>query len=89
MESRTQGLRPRTQKISRPRTALPRTDPLKVKDRNAQGQEPRTQAQVFSKKSLQNFFSGNLQKKRSLKNFTDYRQVFSAQLQTHCHSRLH
>ena len=43
----------------RPRTALSRTDPLEAKDRNArgQGQESRTQAQVFSKKKgLQNFF---------------------------------
>ena len=44
----------RTQKNPRPRprTAHPRTDPLKAKGRNArgQGQEPRTQAQVFSKK---------------------------------------
>ena len=48
----------------RPRTALPRTEPLEAKDRNArgQGQGPRTQAQVFSKKkSLQKFFSGDLQ----------------------------
>ena len=46
----------------RPRTAFPRTDPLEAKDRNAQGQGPRTQPQVFSKtKSLQKSFSGNLQ----------------------------
>ena len=52
VESRTQGSRPRTQKNSRPRTALPRTDSLEAKDRNArgQGQAPRTQAQVLSKK---------------------------------------
>ena len=53
VESRTQGSRPtpiRTQKKnSRPRTALPRTDPLEAKDRNARGQGPRTQVQVFSK----------------------------------------
>ena len=81
VESRTQGSkpRPRIQKNPRlrPRTALPRTDPLEAKDRNArgQGQEPRTQAQVFSlkkkspniffkrsqKKGLQNIFSGDLQ----------------------------
>ena len=51
-------------KIPRPRTAFPRTDPFEAKDRNArgQGQEPRTQAQVFSKKKgLQKSFSGNLQ----------------------------
>ena len=51
---------------ARPRTAFPRTDPLEAKDRNArgQGQELRTQPQVFSKtkkKGLQKSFSGNLQ----------------------------
>ena len=55
VESSTQGLkpRPRIQKNPRPRprTALPRTDPLEAKDRNARGQEPRTQVQMFSKKS--------------------------------------
>ena len=36
----------------RPRTVFPRTEPLEAKDRNSrgQGQGPRTQAQVFSKK---------------------------------------
>ena len=49
-------------KIPKPRTAFPRTDPLEAKDRNARGQGPRTQAQVFSeKKGLQNNFSGILQ----------------------------
>ena len=43
---------PRTQKNSRPRTAFPRTDPLEAKDRNARGQGPRTQPQVFSKKKV-------------------------------------
>ena len=64
VESRTQSSRPRprTQKNPRPRprTAFPRTDPLEAKDRNArgQGQEPRTQPQVFSKKkrSSKKFF---------------------------------
>ena len=64
--SRAQGsrLRPRTQKKSeaKPRTAFPRTGPLEAKDRNARGQGPRTQPQVFSKKKgLQKSFSGNLQ----------------------------
>ena len=46
-----------TQKNPRPRTAFPRTEPLEAKDRNAQGQGPRTQAQAFSKKKgLQKFF---------------------------------
>ena len=62
VESRTQSLRPRprTQKNPRTRTALPRTDPLEAKDRNARGQGPRTQAQMLTKKEkrLQNFFSG-------------------------------
>ena len=71
VESRTQGSRPRprprTQKNPRqgprPRTAFPRTEPLEANDSNArgQGQGPRTQAQAFSKKSLQKFFSGDLQ----------------------------
>ena len=43
-------------------TAFPRTEPLEAKDKNARGQGPRTQAQVFSKKkSLQKNFSGDLQ----------------------------
>ena len=53
-------------KNPRPRTALPRTNPLEVKDRNArgQGQGPRTQAQVLSKKKgLHKNFSGDHQKK--------------------------
>ena len=60
VESRTQGSkpRPRTQKKSEARTALPRTDTLEAKDRNARGQGPRTQGQVLSKKkrSTQKFF---------------------------------
>ena len=70
MESRTQGSRPRTQTNPRPRlrprTTLPRTDPLEAKDKNArgQGQRPRTQAQVLSKKkrSSQKFFRRSLEK---------------------------
>ena len=48
MESRTQGSR------RRPMTALPRTDPLEAKDRNArgQGQGLRTQAQVLPPKKV-------------------------------------
>ena len=77
MESRTPSSRrrrkprPRAQKNPMPRTALPRTDPLEAKDRNAQsqGQGPRTQAQVFSpKKDLQKFFYRS-PKKRSPKIF--------------------
>ena len=45
----------------RPRTAFPRTEPLEAKDSYARGQGPRTQAQAFSKKSLQKFFTGGVQ----------------------------
>ena len=86
VESRTEGSRPRprtqknprprprTQKNPRPRprTAFPRTDTLETKDRNArgQGQGPRTQAQVLSKKKgLHKNFSGDLKKKRSSQKF--------------------
>ena len=59
----------------RPRTAFTRTDPLEAKDRNArgQGQGPRTQPQVFSKKEkrLQKSFSGNLQ-------FIDVARIFDS-----------
>ena len=54
----------------RPRTAFPRTNPLEAKDRNArgQGQGPRTQAQVLSKKKKGKVFTkiylGDLQKKK-------------------------
>ena len=49
-----------------------RTDPLEAKDRNArgQGQGPRTQAQVFSKKKVfKNFFQAFSCKKRLQKFF--------------------
>ena len=68
--SRTQGSRPRAQKNPKPRptTALSRTDPLEAKNRNAQGQGPRTQAQKLSKKKgPQNFFSDDLRKNTSFK----------------------
>ena len=57
----------------RPRTAFPRTDTLEAKDRNArgQGQGPRTQAQVLSKKKgLQKIFQAISTKKRFPKNFS-------------------
>ena len=73
---RTQGSRPRTQKYPRPRprTAFPRTDTLEAKDMNArgQGQGPRTQAQVLSKKKKvlhQKFFRRFPKKKRSSQKF--------------------
>ena len=73
-ESRTQGSRPRTQKNPRPRprTALSRKDPPEAKDRNVrgQGQRPRTQAQVFSKKKgSSKIFFRRPPKKRSSRNF--------------------
>ena len=40
----------------RPRTAFPRTDTREAKDRNALGQEPRTQPQVFSKQNKKKIF---------------------------------
>ena len=57
-------------KNPRPRTALPMTDPLEAKDRNAQGQEPRNLSRVLQKrkKGLQNFFSGDLQNFNNSKN---------------------
>ena len=63
-----------TKKNPRPRlrTALLRTDPLEAKDRNAPGQKPKTQAQVFSKekktKDLQQIFQA-IPKKKGLKKF--------------------
>ena len=67
VESRTQGSRPRAQKNFE----------VKAKDRSSrgQGQGPRTQTQVFSKKSLQKFFSVDL-KKKVFKNFFQAKKVF-------------
>ena len=61
MESRTQGSRPRprTQKKFRGQ----------VQGQTLSRPRPRTQAYVFSKKSLQIFFSGDSKKKTGLKNF--------------------
>ena len=69
-----------TKKKPRPRTALPRTDPLEAKDRIAQG--PKTQAQVSvlqnkKKKGPQKDFSGDLRKKRSSKIFSSHLQNFN------------
>ena len=91
MESRTQGSRPRTQKISRPRT-----DPLEVKDQGYRRKCSKKKKvfknffQAISKKSLQKFFSGEKghqkfffrrslleeTKKRSLKIFRKVSGVF-------------
>ena len=51
----------------RPRTALPRTHLLEAKDRNARGQGPRTQAQVFSKKKIFKKFFQAISKKKYIK----------------------
>ena len=75
VESRTQGSRPRTQKNLRPRTALPRTNPLEAKDRNARGQGQRHNAEVIFKKKTKVFapklreFSGKFRRspKKSLR----------------------
>ena len=79
-------------KNPRPRTAPPRTDTLEAKDRNARGQGHKHK---FSpqKKDLQKFFSGDLQKKRSSKNFfrrslkNGLEKIFSANLQNFNHSK--
>ena len=62
--------------MPRSRTALPRTDPLDAKGKNARGQEPRIQAQVFSKnKGLQKFFSRTLQNFNNSKNTAVFEQM--------------
>ena len=85
VESRTQRSRPRprTQKNPRPRprTAFPRRDTLEAKDRNdrGQGQGPRTQAQVLSKKKSSQKFFRRSQKKGLHKNFSSdlHKKTFS------------
>ena len=71
VESRTQGSRPRprTQKNprSRPRIALPRTNILEAND---------TGSSVLQKKGLQNFFSGDLQRKKTKKVFANFPRGF-------------
>ena len=80
MESRTQGSRPRTQKNpgSRPRTALPRTDHLEAKNRNARGQGHRRKCSP-EKKGLQKFFqaiSKRGKQKKSSQIFCEISGVF-------------
>ena len=80
MESRTQGSKPRpgprTQKKIETKakdSPIPKTDPLEAKDRNArgQGQEPRTQPQVLSKKRVfRKFFRAISKKKVFRKKFS-------------------
>ena len=79
MESRKQGSRPRTQKLSRPR---PRTDPLEAKDTDASVLKKKKVFKNFfqAKKIFKKFFSGDLYlrkpKKRSLQIFRKVSGVF-------------
>ena len=69
-------------KNPRPRTAFPRTDTLEAKVRNAQGQGPRTQAQVLSKKkkrSSQKFFKRSPQKNVFQKIFQPLHKILTIQ----------
>ena len=63
-------------KNARPRTALPRIDPLEAKDRNARGQDQGHRSKYSSKKGLKNVFSGDL-KKKSSNNFSGDLQNFN------------
>ena len=80
VESRTQDSRPRTQKNPRPRprTALPRTDPLEAKDRNARGQGHKRKC-FPKKKVFQKFFQAISKKKKEKKTkvFKKFFQLFS------------
>ena len=90
-KARGQGQEHKKNPRPRPRTAFPRTEPLEAKDRNArgQGQKPRTQAQVFSKKkvftkffrrspkSLTKIFQAISTKKHFPKNFSSAPQNFN------------
>ena len=62
-----------TKKNPRPRTAFPKADTLEAKDRNArgQGQGPRIQAQVLSKKKKAGLYkvSSDLHKQTFSKKF--------------------
>ena len=62
-----------------PTTALPRTDPLEAKYRNARGQGPRARMQVFSKKkSSKHFLRQSLKKKTNNENvFKNFFQAIS------------
>ena len=66
----------------KPRTALPRTDPLEAKDSNAWGQSqgPRTQAQVLSKKrSSEKIFRRSPEKNVFQKNFQALHKLLTTQ----------
>ena len=70
MESRTQGWRPRTQKKPE----------AKANDRNARGQGPRTQAQVFSKKKRSSKFFFRRSLKKGLCKFSARSLAFSNEI---------
>ena len=59
-------------------TALPSTDPLEAKERNARGQGPRTQAHVFSekKRSFKKFFRRSPNEKKTIKVFVNFLRGF-------------
>ena len=79
-DTRTNGSRPRPrkQKNPRPRTAVPRTDTLEAKDRNAQGQDKGHKRKCSQKKKgLQKFFSGDLHQNGPGKNFSTDLQNFN------------
>ena len=80
MESRTQGSRPRprTRKKSeaKARTALPRTDTLEAKDRNARGQGHKRKCSP-KKKVFTKIFQAISTKKRFPKNFSSAPQNFN------------
>ena len=80
-KARGQGQGHKNNPRPRPRTAFPRTDTLEAKDRNAQGQGPRTQSasalQKKKKRSSQKFFKRSPRKKRFPKNFSTAPQNFN------------
>ena len=73
-----------TQKNPRPRTALPTTDPLEAKDRNARSQGLGHKRKCSpKKKGLQKNFSGDLQKRKK----KVFRKLFSGAPQTFNYSK--
>ena len=69
-KARGQGPRHKKNPRPRPRTALPRTDPLEAKDRNARGQGQGHKRKCFQKKNIfKNFFQAFSSKKGLLKFF--------------------
>ena len=92
-----QGLRSRPQKYSRPRTALPRTNSLEAKDRNAEDRRPRTQrgSNLQKKKVLAPIickffgkFRRSQKKKSSLQNFVNFKRSPGKQMSSENCSQL-